>query len=194
MATFPSGEWITAEWITSIATIVLVPVTAILVLVTAGAFYFQNRHNRFALGIDLLKLDDQFDTPMMRASRRRASTYLKEKQRIHTGSDVSIDDLEHSLDAVLDVLDQVGYFLKRGALERGAVWSAFYHQAHHWYCNAEKYITSERQRDATTWENFEYLDRQLVAEQMRHKRNSLDPSIKLSEKDLLDFLHNESGS
>ena len=64
MATFLSGEWITAEWITSIATIVLVLVTAILVLVTAGAFYFQNRRNRLALGIDLLlKLDDQFDTP-----------------------------------------------------------------------------------------------------------------------------------
>ena len=195
MATFPSGEWISAEWITSIATIVLVLVTAILVLVTAGAFYFQNRHNRFALGIDLLlKLDDQFDTPMMRASRRKASTYLKEKQRIHNGSDVSIDDLEHSLDAVLDFFDQVGYFLKRGALERGAVWSAFYHQVHHWYSNAEEYITSQRQRDATIWENFKYLDTQLVAEQMRHKRTNLDPSIKLSKEDLLDFLRNESGS
>jgi hypothetical protein len=119
MAKFLSGEWITAEWILSIATIALVLVTAGLVLVTAIAFYLQSRQNRFALGIDLLlKLDDQFDTPMMRASRRRASTYLKEKQRIHTGSDVSIDDLEHSLDAVLDFFDQVGYFLKRGALER----------------------------------------------------------------------------
>ena len=195
MAKFLSGEWITAEWILSIATIALVLVTAGLVLVTAIAFYLQSRQNRFALGIDLLlKLDDQFDTPMMRASRRRASTYLKEKQRIHTGSDVSIDDLEHSLDAVLDFFDQVGYFLKRGALERGAVWSAFYHQVHHWYCNAEKYITSERQRDATTWKNFEYLDGQLVAEQMRHKRNKLDQSIKLSKEDLLDFLRNESGS
>jgi hypothetical protein len=81
---------------------------------------------------------------MMRASRRKASTYLNEKQRIHNGSDVSIDDLEYSLDAVLDFFDQVGYFLKRGALERGAVWSAFYHQVHHWYSNAEEYITSQR--------------------------------------------------
>jgi hypothetical protein len=105
MAAFFSGEWITAEWITSIATIALVLVTAILVLVTAIAFGRQSRQNRFALGVDLLlKLDDQFDTPMMRASRRKASTYLKEKQRIHNGSNVSIDELEHSLDAVLDFL------------------------------------------------------------------------------------------
>jgi hypothetical protein len=44
MAKFLSGEWIAAEWITSIATIALV-------LVTAIAFYFQSRQNRFALGI-----------------------------------------------------------------------------------------------------------------------------------------------
>jgi hypothetical protein len=194
MAKFLSGEWITAEWILSIATIALVLVTAGLVPVTAGAFYLQSRQNRFALGIDLLlKLDDQFDTPMMRASRRKASTYLKEKQGIHTRSDVSIDDLEHSLDAVLDFFDQVGYFLKRGALERGAVWNAFYHQVHHWYSNADEYITSQRQRDATIWENLEYLNRQLVAEQMR-QCNDLDPSIKLSERSLLNFLNDESGS
>ena len=36
--------------------------------------------------------------------------------------------------------------------------------------------------------------RQLVAAQMRHKRNNRDPSIKLSKEDLLDFLRNESGS
>ena len=93
----------------------------------------------------------------------------------------------------LDFFDQVGYFLKRGALERGAVWSAFYHQVHHWYSNAEEYITSQRQIDATIWENFKYLNAQLVDEQMRHTSNNLDPSIKLSEKDLLDCLRNESG-
>ena len=188
MAAFLSGEWIRSDWPLSIATILLV-------LATAGVFYLQSRQNRFALGVDLLlKLDDQFDTPMMRASRRRASTYLKEKQRIHTGSAVSFDDLEYSLDAVLDFFDQVGHLLKHGALERGAVWDAFYHQVHHWYSNAEEYITSQRQRDATIWENLEYLNRQLVAEQMRHKRNKLDPSIKLSERSLLNFLNDESGS
>lgn len=185
MAAFLSGEWIKAD-LTSIATIALV-------LVTAIAFYCQSRQNRFALGIDLLlKLDDRFN--MMRASRQNAATYLKEKQGIRTGIDVSIKDLEHDLDEVLDFFDQLGYFLKRGALERGAVWSMFYDQVHHWYCNAEEYITSQRQIDTTIWENFEYLNAQLVDEQMRHKRNNLDPSIKLSEKDLVNFLNNESGS
>jgi hypothetical protein len=62
----------------------LVPAVEInLVLVTAVAFYFQSRQNRFAFGIDLLlKMDDRFN--MMRASRQKASTYLKEKQGIRT--------------------------------------------------------------------------------------------------------------
>jgi hypothetical protein len=185
MAAFLSGECIKAD-LTSIATIALV-------LVTAIAFYCQSRQNRFALGIELLlKLDGRFN--MMRASRQNAATYLKEKQGIRTGIDISIKDLERDLDEVLDFFDQLGYFLKRSALERRAVWSAFYDQVHHWYCNAEKYITPQRQLDATIWENFEYLDKQLVAEQMRHKRNNLDPSIKLGKEDLLNFLNNESGS
>jgi hypothetical protein len=54
----------------------LVPAVEInLVLVTAVAFYFQSRQNRFAFGIDLLlKMDDRFN--MMRASRQ--SLYLFE--------------------------------------------------------------------------------------------------------------------
>jgi hypothetical protein len=184
MAKFLSGEWIAAEWITSIATIALV-------LVTAIAFYFQSRQNRFALGIDLLlKMDDRFNA--MRTSRQKAATYLKEKQG--TGTDVSIDDLEHHLDEVVDFFDQLGYFLKGRALERRAVWSAFYDQVHHWYCNAKDYMTPQRQIDATIWENFEYLNTQLVIEQMRHKRNNLDTSIELSKEDLVNFLNNESGS
>ena len=180
MAKFLSGEWITAVG------------TILLVLVTAIAFCHQSRQNRFALGIDLLlKLDDRFNT--MRASRQNAATYLKEKQGIRTGIDVSIKDLEHDLDEVLDFFDQLGYFLKRSALERGAVWSAFYDQVHHWYCNAKDYMTPQRQGDPTIWENFEYLNTQLVIEQMRHKRNNLDPSIELSKEDLLNFLNNESG-
>jgi hypothetical protein len=62
----------------------LVPAVEInLVLVTAVAFYFQSRQNRFAFGIDLLlKINDRFN--MMRGSRQKASTYLKEKQGIRT--------------------------------------------------------------------------------------------------------------
>jgi hypothetical protein len=184
MATCLSG-WITAEWATSIATICLV-------LGAAGTFYFQSHQNRFALGIDLLlKLDDRFN--MMRASRQKAATYLKEKQGIGAGTDVSIANLERHLDEVVDFFDQLGYLLKHRALDRRAVWSAFYYQVHQWYSNAEKYITSQRQPDATIWENFDYLNTQLVAEQRRHlKCNDVDPSIKLSEKDLLNFLNDES--
>jgi hypothetical protein len=44
---------------------------------------FSNRQNRFAFGIDLLlKINDRFN--MMRGSRQKASTYLKEKQGIRT--------------------------------------------------------------------------------------------------------------
>jgi hypothetical protein len=176
-----------ADWMLSIAAILLV-------LVIAGAIYLQSRQNRFALGIDLLlDMDDRFNTPMMRVSRRKASTYLK-KRGIGTGPDVSVADLEHHLDEVLDFFDQLGYFLKRGALERRAVWSAFYHQVHHWYSNAERYITSQRQLDATIWKNFDYLNTQLVAEQRRQLNcNDVDPSIKLSDKSLFHFLINESG-
>jgi hypothetical protein len=57
-----------ADWMLSITAILLV-------LVIAGAIYLQSRQNRFALGIDLLlDMDDRFNTPMMRVSRRKAST------------------------------------------------------------------------------------------------------------------------
>lgn len=180
MVAFLSGEWITAEWATSIATIALV-------LVTACAFYHQSRQTRFALGIDLLlKLDDRFN--MMRASRRNAATYLKEKG---TGKDVPVDGSAH-LDDVLDFFDLLGYFLKLGALDRRAVWNMFYDKGHHWYSNAEKYMTPQRQIDATIWENFEYLDTQLVTEQMRQRKcNKVDTDF--TENDLVNFLSSESG-
>ena len=54
-----------ADWMLSITAILLV-------LVIAGAIYLQSRQNRSALGIDLLlDMDDRFNTPMMRDSRRK---------------------------------------------------------------------------------------------------------------------------
>ena len=183
MEKFLSGEWITAEWITGIATIFLV-------LVTAVTLYWQIRQNRFALGIDLLlKMDDRFNR--MRASRRKAATYWKKKE---AGEDVPVADSAH-LDEVLDFFDLLGYFLKLGALDRRAVWNMFYHPAHHWYSDAKDYMTPQRQKDSTIWENFEYLDTQLVSEQMLQRNyEKVHHSIELSKAELLNFLDNESAS
>jgi hypothetical protein len=206
VAWLASVEWIKSvnpELVTSIATILLgiatiflVLVTRDLVRVTVNAFNSESRHNRFALALDLLlKLDVRFNTPMMRASRQKAATYLKDKQGIRTGTVVAIKDLEPYLDEVLDFFDVLGYFLKLGALERLPVWNMFYHQAHHWYCNAKDYITPQRQKDPTIWENLYDLNKELVAEQMQQRNcKDVDPSIELSKPDLLNFLDNESGS
>jgi hypothetical protein len=194
-----STEWIKGikpEWITGIATIVLGIATIFLVMVTrdlaqttATAFNSESRHNRFALALDLLlKMDDRFNA--MRASRQKAATYWKDKE---AGKNVPVARSAY-LDDVLDFFDLLGYFRKLGALERLPVWNMFYHHAHHWYSTAEEYITSQRQKDHTIWENFYDLDRELVGEQMRQRNcKDIDPSIKLGKEDLLLFLNNESG-
>lgn len=56
-------------------------------------------------------------------------------------------------------------------------------------------MTPQRQKDSTIWENFEYLDTQLVSEQMlQGNYEKVHHSIELSKAELLNFLDNESAS
>jgi hypothetical protein len=175
----------TAEWLTGLATFLLV-------LVTGIAFFIQSRQNRFALSIDLLlKLEDRFDEQRMQASRGKASTFLRGQQ----GLDDPSPDWEHHLDAVLDFFDLVGHLLRKGALQKTAVWSVFFYSVHGWYCNAKDHITLERERDSTVWEDLVYLHSELVITQKRQLGcEDHHPSLALKKGDLIAFLEEENAN
>ena len=114
-------------------------------LVAIAAILVESRRARLATGVDLLmRLTNQFDSAEMRETRKRAAIGL----RSHAPDKAN---------PIFDFFEMVGYFVKRGILDKEASWFMF----GYWVCNywsaASSHIRDAQAQDPTLWSDFEYL-------------------------------------
>lgn len=143
------------------------------------ALILEGRRSRFALGVDLImRLVDQFDSAEFRKRRMKAAKAIKEK---------TFEDA----DDVFDFFETIGMFTRRGALDKKVVWSTYAHWVYHyWHAAASDYIKIERKKSPTTWQDFEYLYKVILAVDQRESRVGSLPTIPKKD-DIAAFLSDE---
>ncbi|MCX5677541.1 MAG: hypothetical protein NTY76_00310 [Candidatus Omnitrophica bacterium] len=153
--------------------------TLIGVLVAIWAVIYQNKRSTFALGVDLImKLDDRFNSEKMRKARCAAATSLLNG---------NISDATE----VLDFFETIGYFIRRGALDKKTVWQIFFYWANNYWHSAKEYIEQERRGDPTVWANIPYLHSVLMLIEKRERRCG-DSAILLTKEKINNFLNEET--
>ena len=116
-------QWLRAGWPTA-----YVPtwITLIGFVWGLGTFWNAKKRERFKLGVDLiLKLEERFDTDRMRGHRAAAARYL-----LGDGTNRNAD-----VDVVIDFFEEVGFLLRRDAIDAAAV-HAFFSYWLEAYCRA----------------------------------------------------------
>jgi len=130
-------------------------------LIAAGAvcaavwsYRSQVQQSKIALAVQvLMKLEDDFDSPRMRAKRARAAKALQ--NRPHEGT--------ADIDAILDFFEGVALYERSGVIETEFVWHGFYMWFSYYYHLTNRYRTEVRQDDSKTWADIESMYQRLSA-------------------------------
>ncbi|SFT45607.1 DUF4760 domain-containing protein [Paraburkholderia aspalathi] len=133
------------------------------VWVAVWSFHSQVQQSKITLGVEvLMKLNDDFDSQRMRTKRALAAKSLKD----HPGEGTA------DIDAVLDFIEGVALFERRGVIETEFVWHDFYEWFSPYYHLTKTYRAEVRNRDSTIWVDLEGLYQRVSpfqgADQPRH--------------------------
>jgi hypothetical protein len=163
-------------------------VTALAALIVATVTYYQLKHSRFALGVDLiLKLEAQFDQAEMKAARSRAAKALIPKLAAPDELLLSTD-----LEPVLDFFETLGLLVRRRAVDEELAWNSFSYWLLRYAALAPHQIKARRrlESDWTYYEEFEHLAKRLTDFDSRRRNLTKGPS--LSKELLASFLAEEA--
>jgi hypothetical protein len=138
------------------------------VVVSVFALISSLRHQRFAMGVDILaKLDDAYGSDEMRAVRARAASQL-------VGKNLERDP---DVDRLLDFFEHIGLVQRRGAVDLELVWHAFYSPIT-FYCDVTtEYRSRARLEDPAHWEDIERLASRMYKYQRRRDCRLTEVSI-----------------
>ncbi|MFL9994256.1 hypothetical protein PQR34_25890 [Paraburkholderia sediminicola] len=124
-------------------------------LIAAGAIWVavwsyrsQVEQSKITLAVQILmKLEDDFDNPRMRAKRARAAKALRSQPREGTAD----------IDAILDFFEGVALYERSDAIGAEFVWHGFYLWFSYYYHLTTAYRTEVRKDDAKTWADLDRL-------------------------------------
>ncbi|MEQ5838273.1 hypothetical protein N0A02_02315 [Paraburkholderia acidicola] len=124
------------------------------ICVAVWSYRSQVQQSKITLAVQvLMKLEDDFDNPRMRAKRARAAKALQSQPREGTAD----------IDAILDFFEGVALYERSGAIETEFVWHGFYMWFSYYYHLTRSYRTEVRQDDSETWADLENLYQRLSA-------------------------------
>ena len=136
------------------------------VVVTIFALVMNVKHNRFSMGVNLLKdLHGEFESDEMKKVRARAATTLR-----HVSS--SIDS---NVDHIIDFFEGIALLERRGAIDAELIWHSFYYWFTCYYDLTIEYRAFARRIDPTQWEDIERLSQRMIQQQHRHAARTLSP-------------------
>ena len=152
------------------ATILVTPVTAVGVIVSAIALINQSRQARFAATLDSLwRFDDQLHGPEMRRIRLAAAKGLKQKR-----------DVPEIVD-VLNYFEMLGLIFRKGGIDRDAALSNFgYWVIGYWYA-CQDHIAKDRADDPSAWDEYRGLTAVLEKMDLKRRRKFAAPERALAE-------------
>jgi hypothetical protein len=119
----------------------------------------QNQHVRLNLEVDLLiRLEDRFDSPRMLATRKRAAEYIKDTFFLD-GSLREVHTLNRDAWDVLNFFEDLGYFVKIGAVRPFTIWRTFGWWSFAYWALGKPAIANERRRtkEPKLYEGWEHL-------------------------------------
>ncbi len=145
---------------------------------------------RLNLEVDLLlRLEDRFLSPHMLAPRRRAAKYIK-NTFIVDGSLLEVDRLNRDGWDVLNFFEDLGYFVKTGAVGPHTMWRTFGQRAFAYWALSEPAIAKERERlkEPKLFEDWELLMNQLFE---LSRRSGDEFKGEFTEEELREFIEEE---
>jgi hypothetical protein len=147
-------------------------------IIAVLAIWAESRRQRFAMGVELLlRLDEQFHTERMLANKKRiACAFL--------ANDCS--QVPNEMIEIIDFYDEVGFFVRRGGLDKKAVYTFFFSYMFRFWYVARDYVDQERRQDPTLWNDYEKLYRDLHKIELA-ERHKLKVSLELQEDELRQY-------
>jgi hypothetical protein len=127
--------------------------------VTERSLAEQNERVRLNLEVDLLlRLEDRFHSPHMLATRRRAAKYIKDNFNVD-GSLLEVEHLNRDVWDVLNFFEDLGYFVKTGAVGPHTMWRTFGQRSFFYWALSKPAIAKERERmkEPKLYEEWEWL-------------------------------------
>lgn len=135
--------------------------------VAVWSYRSQVQQSKITLAVQILmKLEDDFDNPRMRAKRARAAKALQSQPGKGTAD----------VDAILDFFEGVALYEQSGAIKTKFVWHGFYLWFSYYYHLTMAYRTEVRQDDPQTWADLERLYQRTSAFEDQNQPRSPTPA------------------
>ncbi len=150
----------------------------------------QNERSRLNLEVDLLlRLEDRFVGPQLLDARRGTARYIVENF-IVDGSLLEVDRLNRDGCDVLNFFEDLGYFVKIGAVEPHTMWRAFGWQSFAYWAVGKTAVANERGRlkEPKLYEDWERLMHELFE---LSRRGGGEFIGELTEEELHEFIEGE---
>lgn len=155
--------------------------TVAIALAAFIAVWFEGKRSRFALGVELLfKMDDRFDSPEMRITRKLAAEALLKKENLKDAEDV------------WDFFETLELMLRRKVLDEEMVWHTFFYWIEGYWYASRVYIAAHQEEEPLTYTGFRDLYERVLAIEKRgleKKRRSYEP---YQPEDIEKFLKEEA--
>jgi hypothetical protein len=165
-------------------------VAALAAFITAIIMAYQSRLMRQSIGVDaLLRLDTHFNSPDMKAIRRKAASFLLQRFQSH----VLLPDDEHkccvALDDLLDFFEGIAFLsLRKGTPDPESVWCFFFGYIDYYLHAAKEHIQQAQKDDPMQWQELIRFHDQLISIERKHHRKGYEPP---EEDQLRRFLEDE---
>ncbi len=175
-----------AQMVTAIFT----ALAAFAALGTAIAAFLQIRMSRQSISVDvLLRLDAHFNSPDMKAIRRKAASFLLQRFQSH----VLLPDDQHkcrvALDDLLDFFEGIAFLsLRKGTPDPESVWCFFFGYIDYYLHAAKEHIQQAKKDDPMQWQELIRFHDQLISIERKHHRKGYEPP---DEDQLRRFLEDE---
>ena len=135
----------------------------------------------------MLRYQDTWDSLI--EARAQACITLRDKRDMLGSTKMHQADLD-SIDEPLDVLDDVGFYMKGDRISPEVAHQHLYHWIRGYWFSAQSYISDWQSREPSRWEHLAFLFDQ--TNQIEAKRNKISKStLALGNEAVADFLREE---
>jgi hypothetical protein len=166
-------------------------VAALAAFITAIIMAYQSRLMRQSICVDvLLRLDAHFNSPDMKAIRRKAASFLLQRFQSH----VLLPDDEHkcrvALDDLSDFFEGIALLsLRKGTPDPESVWCFFFGYIDYYLHAAKEHIQQAKKDDPMQWQELIRFHDQLISIERKHHKKGYEPP---DENQLRRFLEDEA--
>jgi len=163
-----------AQMVTAIFT----ALAAFAALGTAIAAFLQIRMSRQSISVDvLLRLDAHFNSPDMKAVRRKAASFLLwQRFNPHLVLPDTQNKCRVALDDLLDFFEGIAFLsLRKGTPDPESVWCFFFGYIDYYLHAAKEHIQQAKKDDPMQWQELIRFHDQLISIERKHHRKGYEP-------------------